>query len=127
MSHKEDMDRAEFLKMLYEKFMSKVDHKKDHKGRAKEAQASMTDKLGPEWKDDADVEGMVFIEVEEDAPQSSSVMSDRLKDYQNRVDDEANKAGMGEAPDAEEYSTEEEGGLMEALKDLLEKHSGRRT
>lgn len=121
--HRAGMDRAEYLKHLYEKFLAKTDHKKDHKGRAKEAQENMTERLGEQWKEDADVEGMVFIEVE--TPQSSSVMEDRLKNYQSKVDHEGDKAGMAEAPDAKEESTEveyDEGGLVAALAKLLEKY-----
>ena len=118
-NHKNDMDRAEYLKHLYEKFMSKVDHTKDLKGRAKEAQADMTEKLGEEWKDDADVEGLVFIEVEEP---SKGKMQGRLDSYQERVDEEGDKAGMGVAPDAEEADSPEEEGFMQELMKLMEKY-----
>ncbi len=121
-SPKDDMDRAEYLKHLYTEFLAKTDHKKDHKGRAKEAQSMMTERLGDAWKDDAEVEGMVFIEVEEPSKMN---MQDRLDNYQDTVDKEGDKAGLGPAPEAKE--ADEDDSKMDVLKiigKLLGLHDG---
>jgi hypothetical protein len=59
-----DIDRAYYLKQLFDQQYSKTDHSKDHKGRLEEA-ATLMDKLtGPEWRIEVSLPGIDIVAEE---------------------------------------------------------------
>lgn len=105
MGNSRDLERAHAHKMLFEKMLAKVDHSKDHKGREEEARFLMALQLGPQWEEEADVEGVGFVDC------------DDAEEYYDKMDKVMDKEGMGEAPDAPE-----KGDLITRLKKLLEEY-----
>lgn len=63
-----DVKRANYHQRLFEMVKADTDPKQDEKGRQKEACSMMDKLLGPDWKKEANPEGMdmITIEVEED-------------------------------------------------------------
>ena len=105
MGNSRDLERAHAHRMLFEKMMAKVDHSKDHDEREEEAKFLMALKLGPKWEEEAEVEGVGFID------------KCQADDYYAKMDKVMDEEGMAEAPEAPEH-----GDLITRLKKLLEEY-----
>ena len=111
MSNREEMERAAYIRQIFEKMLAKVDHEQDHDGRMEEAGEKMTDRLGEGWKEEADVEGVGFVEVKGEMQGRLDSCGDHEEDKMDEVGDEE---GLGPAPDKPEPK-------KDARKDLLKK------
>ena len=115
MGNSRDIERANQHKKLFEKMLAKVDHKKDAKGRNKEAQDMMTKKLGPQWRDECEVDGTMYVSIE--APDQERAQ-EKMDQYYDRVNDLSDTEGLQAGPDAPDVSKEQ---AIESMLDRLKK------
>jgi hypothetical protein len=121
-----DLDRAAYIKRLYDKQLDKADAKLSLKERMKHAEDAMDKKLGKEWRSEIakpEVE-MVEIIVETPAPKMKS--KEEHDSFYERVHAEGDKEGLGpkdsEAPEEHELSEADDAKcIKELLHEILEK------
>ena len=104
MSHK-DIERAFYLKKVFDKQLDKTDPKLDYKERVMAAMKAMDKKLGPEWSKEMEIDGDEKLSAEEAQP------------FYMRVGFVGDEEGLGEkgseAP--EEDERQEEGNLKDQI------------
>ena len=96
----EDTKRAHHHRRLFEKMLAKTDHKKDSKGRGKEAADKMDKKLGPQWREESAPDNIAFVHIEGPDMDTEQSKMDGYYDNMNKVSDEEGLPGLQEAPEA---------------------------
>lgn len=117
-----DIERAEYLKRLFQKQLDKANPKKSHEGREKEAIKKMDEKLGTEWRHEISRPELDIVQVEVIGPPPSDVTS-----FYDRVSKLGDEEGLGDkgsdAPEEHERADEPDlkDKLMCALSKVLDK------
>jgi hypothetical protein len=94
MSDRENIEKAAYLRRMYEEKLAHVNPKKSFKDRVNEALSDMDKKFGPKWRDMIDKSGLDIMpssESNENAPESEDLYED--------LKDEADEEGIGGPPD----------------------------
>ncbi len=111
---REKMERAAYMRRIHERLLAKVDHHQGFEGRMKDASKLMDKKLGSGWREEAKVDGIEFVDVED------TDMGGRLDSCCDMADKVGDEEGLGPAPDKPEPEPKAGGDKKEMVKRLLE-------
>lgn len=116
MKNSRDIERAAKHRDLFEKMLAKVDHKKDSKGRNKEAADMMDKKIGPQWRDESEFEGIAFVSIE--GPDLEAAEHEQ-KHFDDRFNDALDTEGLQRAPEKEIDKEDAVDSMMSRLRKIL--------
>lgn len=97
MSDREKIEKATYLRRMYEEKLAHVNPKKSFKDRVNEAIADMDKKFGSQWRDMLDESGLDIMPSSEPEQESTKSGPEKV-DMFSKLQDEADEEGIGEPP-----------------------------
>ena len=108
----QDIERAFYIKKLFDKQMDKVDPKKSYRERCECAMKAMDQKMGKEWRSEMQIDGDDKMDAAEAMP------------FYLKLDMEGDAEGLGtkgtEAPDEEERPVSFKDKIMKRIGKMLD-------
>lgn len=116
MKNSRAIERADKFRQLHEKMLAKTNHNKGSEERCKDASKMLDEKLGEQWREESEVEGVAFVHM--GSPEDEER---RTADFDAKVDELSDDTGLPRGRKREPSREDNIDSMMARLKRILMK------